>query len=50
MEALKGSPEGMTPKELSYAIGTPEKSLKKTLTRMRREGHIRKRKNTFYVR
>lgn len=49
MEALKGSPEGMTPKELSYAVGMPEKSLRQRLMRMRREGSIRKRKSTFFA-
>lgn len=50
MATLKGSPEGMTPKELSYAIGTPEKSLTRFLMRMRREGDIRRQKNTFFAR
>jgi hypothetical protein len=50
MAALKGSPEGMTPKELSYAMGMPEKGLKRALTRMRKEKHLRKRKSTFFAR
>ncbi|GEM_PF-5914769 len=50
MAALKGSPEGMTSKELSYAMGVPEKGLKRALTRMRKEKHLRRRKNTFFAR
>lgn len=49
MDALKGSPEGMTPKELSYAVGMPEKSLRQRLMRMRRAGSIRKRKSAFFA-
>ena len=47
--ALKGSPEGMTSKELSYAMGMPEKGLKRTLARMRKEKHLRKRKGAFFA-
>jgi len=50
MAALKGSPEGMTPKELSYAMGMPEKGLKRALARMRKEKHLRRRKSTFFAR
>lgn len=50
MAALKGSPEGMTMKELSYAMGMPEKGLNRALARMRREKHLRKRKSTFFAR
>jgi hypothetical protein len=50
MAALKGSPEGMTMKEMSYAMGMPEKGLKRALTRMRKEKHLRKRKSTFFAR
>lgn len=49
MSTLKGSPEGMTMKELSYAMGMPEKGLNRALARMRRERQIRKRKNTFFA-
>ncbi|MBI1953438.1 MAG: hypothetical protein HYS41_04865 [Candidatus Omnitrophica bacterium] len=50
MSTLKGSREGMTLKELSYAMGMPEKSLNRVLSRMRRERHLRKRKSTFFAR
>jgi hypothetical protein len=50
MAALKGSPEGMTMKELSYAMGMPEKGLKRALARMQRGKQIRKRKSTFFAR
>lgn len=50
MAALKGSPEGMTSKELSYAMGMPEKGLKRALARLRREKHLRKRKSAFFAR
>jgi len=50
MAALKASPEGMTMKELSYAMGAPEKGLNRALTRMRKEKHLRKRKSTFFAR
>lgn len=44
---LKGSPEGMTIKELSYALGMPEKPLKRALMSLRRKKKISKRKNIF---
>jgi hypothetical protein len=50
MAALKGSPEGMTMKEMSYAMGTPEKGLKRALARMRRGRQIRKSKSAFFAR
>lgn len=47
MAALKGSTEGMTMKELSYAVGMSEKPLKRVLTGMRRKKEISKRKSIF---
>ena len=47
MAAFKENPNGMTRKELAYAVGMQEEVLGRSLTRMQKGGMIHKKKNLY---
>ena len=49
LSTLKGSSNGMTKKELAYAMGMQEETLGRLLSPMQKQKMLRKRKNVYHV-